>query len=275
MRLSLVLALLIASGLAFAAFEYRTLLVTINLNPDGSSHVEEVISFVVNTSESRELYESTFRYNQLSDWKERIGLEEMRHHISRAHVDISGLRIRPQPVERCNPFLGICQASLIFDYDVRPTASSPGLLLMDNYKPRTTKYQLVSDALSFDTTKSGDILLEKNTKLAIILPKDAAKIYFSKEPDNLATQEGAEYEVAGNTKYYAGPERAFSWESQTLSKFELSYEREETLESEVVQFFKNSQEAMARSAFSTEGLASLFIVAVLIVSAIYINRVRK
>ena len=268
-------ALFLLAAPLSAAFEMHSLQVTISVNPDGSAHAQEVISFVINSTESRDLYESTFKYNQLSDYAERIGLSDIRHHVSRAQADISGLRIRPQPVERCNELLGICQASLIFDYDVNASANATGLFLTDNYKPRTTKFSLNPNALSFDTTTAGDIILNKGTTLTIVLPKDATKIYFSKEPDNIASEANAQYEIDGNINYYVGPERKFSWSGETLPQFELSYEREDSLEGEIMQFFKKGQESLTAVVFSSQGIASFLIAAVLLASVLYINRLKK
>jgi len=259
----------------FAGFEPRSLDVFITLAPDGGAHVAETLNFAITTQESRDIYEATFKYNQLSDWKERLGLEDIRHHVSRAQAEFYDLRIKPQSVERCNQFTSQCAASLSFDYEARAGPNVTGLLVADNYKPRATKYSLNENALSFDTTKSGDILLSKTTKLSITLPKDAESIHFSEKPNNLLSDPAAEFEIRDNVEYYTGTERTFYWQDRTLSKFELTYEREDTLEAEVVQFFRGAQESISRSVFSSQGLASLIIIGIVLASAIYLNRMRK
>jgi hypothetical protein len=272
--IAIAIAILLSAPL-FAGFEPRSLEVSILLNPDGGAHVSETVSFVTTTQESRDLYESTFKYNQLSDWKERLGIEDIRHHISRAQAEFAGLRIKPHSVEKCNQFTSQCQAALSFDYDVSSSANVTGLLVTDNYKPRTTQYSINANALSFDTSKSGDILIDRSAKLILTIPKDAEKIRFSEKPNNLPTDTTGQFEAKDNTEYYIGPERTFYWQDRTLPKFEFSYEIEQTLESEVVQFFKKSQESISQSVFSSEGLASLLIIAVVLASAIYLNRVKK
>ena len=175
-----ILFVLLLAGAPAADFTMRSLSVFININRDGSVNAEERIEMVLHGSPSRDLYEATrATYSDLATWKNRTQLSEMRHHISRASADISDLRVIPQPVERCNSLLGICYAFVVLDYSVPAGQNGSGLVIADRYKPRTTKYSLVQDALSFEQTKTGDIVLPARTNITISIPQTAEKMYLS------------------------------------------------------------------------------------------------
>ncbi|MBS3069834.1 hypothetical protein J4441_05710 [Candidatus Micrarchaeota archaeon] len=269
--------LFLLSGTAFASFEFRSLSVQISINPDASAHVEEHISIFITGNQSRQIYEDSRLFNDLSTWRERLQLEEIRHHISRAAADITHFRTRPDPVERCNPQLETCFASLTFDYDIPATAANfpgGGLIIAQNYKPRTWRYALNPQALSFETSKNGDIIISKQITLSISIPQDSKKIFFSRTPDGLNAA-GDFTRDGSNALYYAGTARSFSWSGQTLSQFEFSFEREESLENEVLQFFKSAQERISYLFFSPEGPALLIMLAAVSLSIFYINHIRK
>ncbi len=272
----LVAALLMANS-AFGAFGLEEHAVTVTLNHDGSAHVEEKIDFIISGANSRQLYESSLEYkNDLATWKERLELPDVRHHVSLATVSIDGIRVQPQPVRNCNSFVESCEASLVFDYNVlAPVANRTGLLALDNYKPRTTRHALNSNALSFELTTTSELLLPKDTVLAIELPRDARRIYFSKQPDNVGTDAKFASDPAGKVRYYAGDLRSFQWSGQTLPRFELSYELEGSLESEMVGYIGDLQGSVLGVIFGRQGLAVVGLALVIVVSAVYISSIRK
>jgi len=274
--LSLVL-LLVLANMAFADFSMRTLSVFININKDGSVNSEEKLLLVINGTSSRELYEATrAAYSDLATWKERTGLSEMRHHISRATADISNLRVIPQAIERCNSFIGICYATVVIDYVVPSLQNGSGLVKVDHYKPRTSKYSLQQDALSFEQTKTGDLVLPEGTTIAISIPQSAEKIYFSTLPQALdENSENFKYDQSANVKYYSGDKRIFTWQGDALSKFKFTYEIESPLEAEVLEFFQESQKRVTQFFFGAEGLAAIFILASVAGSAYYLNQINK
>jgi hypothetical protein len=270
-------AIIILIGSAHAGFSLTDLVVAATLNQDGSAHVEERIDFVVGTASSRQLYESSLEYkNDLATWKERLELNDVRHHVSLAEVSINDIRVQPQPVKNCNSYIESCEASLVFDYTVlAPSMNRSGLLTLDRYKPRTTRYALNSNALSFDVTKTGEILLPKGTKLVVEVPRDAQRIYFSKPPDNLEENAKFATDPSGKIKYYVGSLRSFEWSGQTLPRFEISYEIEESLESEMVGFIAGMQTYILGVVAGTQGLAVIGLALVVVVSAVYLTSIRK
>jgi hypothetical protein len=253
-----------------ASFELKSLHVTLAVNPDGSAHVDERIDIFLSSPDDVELYNSGMTINDLATWKERIGLGDIRYHMGMAQVDIKNIRIRPQPVERCSTVSGACFSALLFDYDVSSyavngtTVEGSGLFTTEKFKPRTTRYTLNSNALSFDVTTDGDIVLQKNFILTIVLPKDAKNVYAQPLPKELLTM----------TPPFNGA-YTFTWENTILPKFEFSYEREESLESEVIQFFQSAQQYVSSVISGPEGLAVIFICLILLASYVYIGKTKK
>lgn len=266
-------ALLFFTSAALADFSMRSLSVSINVNKDGSANVEERLAVAINGTQSRELYDATrSAYSDLATWKERTGLSEMRHHISRANAEISNIRVTPQAIERCNAFLGTCYSTVAIDYQVMASQNGSGLVRVERYKPRTAKYSLRQDALSFEQTKSGDLVLPAGTDIAIAIPQASEKIYFSTLPQSIGADE-FRYDQSANLRYYIGGKRTFSWQGDALSKFQFTYEIESPLETEVIEFFQDMQRAITDFFFGPQGLAALFIIAAGAASAYYFNRV--
>lgn len=271
------LALILLSAAAYADFSMRSLSVFININRDGSANVEERITMTLNGSQSRGLYEITrSAYSDIGTWKERTELSEMRHHISRASAEISDLRVLPQAVEFCNSFLNICRATVVIDYKVPSAQNGSGLVRVEHYKPRTANYSLLQEALSFEQTKTGDIILPPNTNISIAVPTAAQKIYFSTMPSNLADEsESFRFDQSANLRYYTGAKRVFVWQGDTLSKFQVTYEIESPLETEVLEFFKDSQSGVIAVFRGPEGLAAFIMIAAAAASVFYFNRLNR
>lgn len=271
MRLcAFIVFLMLILSTASAGFELKSLHVTITVNPDGSAYVEEKIYLFLTSPDDVELYESGMSINDLATWKERIGLGDIRYHIGTATVDVRNIRIRPQPVEKCSTVTGACFATLMFDYGASPftingtPVEGTGLFIMEKFKPRTTRYTLNPKSLSFEVTADGDIVLQKNVVLTIILPQDAKNIYAQPIPKDLIDSRPPFKGIS-----------TFSWENTILPKFEFSYEREESLESEVLQFFQSAQQHVSSIIFGPEGAAAILILLIVVVSYVYLSRAKK
>lgn len=276
LALFVLVAALLSSGI-HADFALKSLGVQININRDGSANVEERLTLIISGNPSRELYEATrATYSDLATWKNRTELSEMRHHISRVNTDITNLRIIPQSLESCNTFVGTCRAAVIIDYTVPAGQNGSGLIKVDRYKPRTAKYSLLQDALSFEQTKTGDLVLPAGTTISISIQQAAEKIYFSSMPQNLeGEEENFRYDQSANLRYYTGGKRIFNWQGDTLSKFQFSYEIESLLETEVIDFFRDTQNAVVQFFLGPEGLAALILVLAGAASIYGFNRVNR
>ncbi len=272
------LVILLCCSLVSAEFTLKSLTVSININQGGDASIEEQVEIMVNGSSSRDLYETTrSTYSDLSTWKNRTQLSEMRHHITRAKADIQDLRILPQAIERCNSFIGICHATVVLDYKVPASENGSGLIKVEKYKPRTSRYSLQQDALSFEQTKSKDLILPKGTIISIAIPQSAEKIYFSTVPSNLEdeSEQSFRYDQSTNLRYYIGEKRVFDWQGETLSKFEFTYDVELPLESEVIEFFKDAQNSVILVFLGPEGLAAVIIIAAAAAAFYYFNRIGR
>jgi len=275
---ALLFALLLLACVPHADFSMKSLSVYVNLNLDGSANIEERLEMVVNGSQSRELYDATrAAYSDLTTWKDLTALSEMRHHVTRAKAEVTDLRIIPGAIERCNSFMGLCYATVVIDYRIPAGQSGSGLVKVDRYKPRTARYFLQQDALSFEQTKTGDLILPAGTVISIAIPQSSEKIFFSTIPTNLAGEpdEDFRYDQTSNTRYYTGNKRTFKWQGNALSKFQFTYEVELPLESEVVEFFVASQKNVSDLLFGPQGVAALFIILSAAASFYYLNRLNK
>ena len=143
---------------AYSEFELRSLTVQVDVMDDGTAVVQERIELFLTTRSSVELYESGLSINDLATWRERIKSKDIRVHFNTGVVDVRNIRIRPQPISRCisvEDYRSNCFALLIFDYKVYPfyengtAKENTGLFNTLNYKPRTTKFSINREALSF------------------------------------------------------------------------------------------------------------------------------
>jgi len=271
-------ALIFLAGVPHADFSMKSLSVFVNINLDGSANIDEQLEMVINGTSTRELYDATrAAYSDLTTWKIRTELAEMRHHVTRAKAEVTELRIIPQAIERCNSFLGTCYATVVIDYKISATQNGSGLIQVDRYKPRTLRYSLKQDALSFEQTETGDLILPTGTVISIAIPQNAEKIFFSTVPTNLAgePEEDFKYDSTSNTRYYIGNKRIFKWSGNALSKFQFTYEVELPLETEVVDFFVESQNTVSSLIFGPQGLAVLFIILTAASSFYYVNKINN
>lgn len=275
---ALLFSLLLMPGAAYADFSMKSLSVFVNINYDGSANVEETLELVINGTGNRELYEATrASYSDLTTWKDLTKLPEMRHHVTRARAEVTDLRIIPGAIERCNSMLGTCYATITIDYRIASGQNGSGLVKIERYKPRTTRYYLQQGALSFEQTKTGDLILPSDTVISLSIPQSAEKIFFSTVPTSLASEpdEGFRYDQESNMRYYAGTKRIFRWSGNALSKFQFTYEVELPLESEVLEFFVSSQKSVSDLIFGPQGMAALFIMLSAAASFYYLNRVNR
>ncbi|MCX8197500.1 MAG: hypothetical protein N3G80_04265 [Candidatus Micrarchaeota archaeon] len=269
--------LLLFASVAFSSnFSLRSLSVFIRINQDGSANVEEHFAIMMNSS-LKEFYEDTRSiYSDLATWRAKTGIAELRHHISRAYADIRNLRLVPQPVERCNLYVNLCHATLLLAYDVPASKQGSGLVKVDWYKPRTAKYSIEADALSFERTKSGDLLLPPNTNITFAIPPLADRIYFSAIPENIADQaSNFRYDYTSNLRYYVGQSRIFNWRGEMLSKFQFTFEIEFPLETEVIEFFKEAQTSVLTLFFGPQGLAALIILSSVAATIYFLNKIER
>jgi hypothetical protein len=245
MKKFIFLFLLLSFNIYFAGFELRNYLFELTINSDGTAHATEDFLLFINDSYSITLYQESFVLNDLASWAERTNIPELRTHISRAYVDILNLRVRPTPVFNCNNLANTCYGKITLDYDIYPlkqNSTNEGLIKMTKYKPRTTLYVLSTKPLSFQVSKTDDIILPQGYSFKISIPENSKRIVFSRVPNNIPEDPiYFRYDSSTAQTYYLGKERMFIWSSQTLSKFYFSFEIEQSPEDEVKEFFYSAQ----------------------------------
>lgn len=257
------LVFLFLLSLASAQFDLESVHVTIgDIGADGTAQVKESIKFLVKGKDSKLLYDSGFKTTEgLSYWSEKTGLKEVRQHVNPAVVSIENFRLQPQPRSGCNPFMDFCHGELVFDYTIRPVyngsemVKGTGLFFVDNYKPRTTRYSLNPNALSFTKTEGGNIILEPDILLMIRLPQEGREVEVNPSPTSRDT--------------------SLSWTDMVLVKFSLVFDVEESIDKEVTRFFSDVFGNFQKTVRSQHGMAFLGIIGILIGSYIYINIAKK
>ncbi len=269
--------LLLLSSIILAApnpngFTLRSLEVAVTVYPDGTAHVAETVRLFINDTQSIDLYERSMQYNDLSSWMSRTGITDLRTHINSANLDLRNLRVRSREVDSCNQAVGTCLATLVLEYDVYPPGEGkPGIVVMDPYKPRTVRYTLLPSAFSLPRSSTGDILLSSQIQLLVVLPRDAISIRFSQPPSSLENE--ADRSRVDPSSEYRGIEREFMW-NEPLSGFELSFERADSLESEIFSYFSALQTGIFTTFFSPQGAAFILLAAVALGSVLWLHHLR-
>ncbi len=263
-------AILFLLSLAYADFQLQNLDVAIKLNEDGSAAVEERINVIVFGQYSMQLYESGYNKNNLASWQDVTNISEIKTHIGANYADTRNIVVRPQPLQKSKSGLDVWYGQIIVDYSAYPyydkngsVANRTGLVIMDNYKPRTTRYTLNENAFSFKRTETGDIKLDDTTTLSITPPSNA-----------LITIVNPITEDMSNVKFPA-PSRTLKWSGLTLVQFSLVYEIEQSLDKEVLSFFSDLQQSIRASLSSPEGLSAIAVVLVLAAAYFYLRLSRR
>ncbi len=251
-----------------ADFTLESVHVTItNVQPDGSAQIAESVKFLVKGSLSQQLYNSALESSSgLSRWSSTIGLSDVKQHVNPAVVVIENFGLQPQPMTGCNPFLDTCHGELRMAYSVKPVYNNSipmdgtGLFALDDYKPRTIRYSLNPEALSFTSTEGGNTLLGPDVWLALELPQGSKIIEVN--PSATSAQDTAEGKL-------------FSWNDMVLARFSVVFEVEESIDKEVGTFFTDAFQNFQATLNSQHGMAFLIILAILIGSYIYVTIAKK
>lgn len=265
------LILLLAVALANADFLIdRVDVVVSDIKSDGSAHVHESIQFVMYGNYSNSIYDSGISSNELAYWSNNTGLKDARFHVNPAIVDIRDFRLRPQPRTKCNPIQGICHGELILDYLAFPTYNNStmtavpgtGLFTMVKYKPRTERYTLNPQALSFTTTPEGNIILDEKQFLTIKLPSDSVTLDANPQPTDRTVELPSHIDT-------------LSWNDIVLVKFSLIFDVESSIDQEVSDFLSGILRWLEALLSGPQGFALIALVIVMIGSCAYIVTAKR
>lgn len=270
MRTAFFLLLLVT--MIYANFRIEQVDVTISdIQSDGSAKVHESIKFIMYGDYSISLYDSGIEKNSLTFWSSTTELKDLKMHINTANADVRDFRLRPQPRTGCNPIQQICHGELILDYWAYPSFNDStelepvpgtGIFTMEQYKPRTKRYTINPNSLSFTTTSEGNIVLEKEIFLTIELPPSSELLDVNPYPmdDDL----GLPNHVS-----------ELSWSDIVLVKFSLVFDVEEGIDKEISDFFAGITRNISRTLSSPEGFALVILIVVLIASYFYIIMAKR
>jgi hypothetical protein len=271
MRKALILLLLLAAAVHAQFLIERVDVDISDINADGSARVHESIKFVMYGNYSNSIYDSGISNNELSYWSTNTGLKDAKFHVNPAKVDIQDLRLRPQPRTKCNPIQGICHGEIILDYKAYPTYKDnetfeiepgTGLFKIDKYKPRTRRYTINPQALSFTTTTEGNIILDDNVYLTINMPQDAVVLDINPQP-------------ADSAVHLPSSIGSLTWTDIVLVKFSLVFDVEDSIDKEVSDFFGSIFLGVSRALGGPQGPAIIGLVVVIIGSFLYITMAKR
>ncbi|MEW5996898.1 MAG: hypothetical protein AB1657_04875 [Candidatus Micrarchaeota archaeon] len=259
--------LLLLLSLSSAEFTLTAMDVVLDVDGNGNAKVTERLSYIITTSYHISLYESSLSKTDLASWSEIVG-GEVRYHLDNRVVSIENVVVRPAPTSRCNPLAELCHGELTITYDAKPYYRQDGTLVpgtgvfaVDGYKPRTTKYTLNAGALSFETSELGDVILGENQRITFELPQGAKVLYVSPLPEESA-------ESGGRVQ--------MSWQNEVLAHFSLIFEKEESLDQEVVGFFIGARTELYGFLRGPQGVPALLLVLIVAGSYFYLQaRKRK
>jgi hypothetical protein len=223
-----------------------------NINPDGSVRVHESIKLAMFGDYSISLYDSAVSKSELSLWSNVTGLSDVKFHINPSKVAIREFRLRPQPRTRCNPIQGICHGELILDYLALPSftnnSSSPvsgtGIFSTYEIKPRTMRYVLNPNSLSFTSTSDGNLILSDSVFLTIAFPDSAELVDLNPAP------------VDSNIEVPSQVDE-LTWNDMALVRFSLVFDVEDSIDQEIVHFFSKFFENVLRFSTGTNGKATM------------------
>lgn len=266
-RLLLFIALL---SVSFATFSITALDVAMDVNEDGSAEVTENIHLLITSDYHISVYTNGMSKNDLASWSSMTGLSDIRYHVDNRKVDVQDVVVRPQPVSNCNPLADLCHGELKISYRVDAyrdkdgvAVNDSGLFIADKYKPRTTRYTLNSGALTFEESELGDVILGENERLTISFPENVKILEATPLPEEMEKEE-----LSGVNE--------LSWENTVLARFSIIFEVEESLDSEVLQFFMNSRESLTGLVTGPEGPALVVLIVIILGAYLHLQgKVKK
>ncbi|MEM2908940.1 MAG: hypothetical protein QW590_02485 [Candidatus Bilamarchaeaceae archaeon] len=236
-----------------------------DVQPDGSAKVTESIKIIIKGEDAQNAYDRGFAMNDLAFWSSETGISHIRQHVNPNKVEIKDLRVKPQPRKKCNPFQGLCHGELVIEYVATPVYDTngtkipkTGLFIVEQYKPRTVRYTINPEALSFTTTQLGHILLEENVHLRIEVPQNAVITDLNPMPEQIDARLPARISN-------------LEWYDTILVKFSVVFEVEETLEKEVSNFFSSLFGVLTRALSGEYGGPIIAIVIIIIGGYLYIT----
>lgn len=260
--------LLLLLSFSFAEFTLTAMDVLVDVDGDGNAQVTERLHYIITSSYHISLYESGLAKTDMASWSSIVSTGDVRYHLDNRVVNIRNVVVRPAPTSRCNPLAELCHGELTISYDAEPyvradgsVVPETGIFSVDEYKPRTRKFTLNPGAISFETSELGDVILGENQRITLALPQGAAVQYVSPLPEETIESRGRVQ---------------MAWQNAVLAHFSLVFEKEESLDQEVINFFMGARSELYGFLSGPQGLPALALVLIIAGSYFYLQaRERK
>ncbi|EET90326.1 MAG: hypothetical protein UNLARM2_0181 [Candidatus Micrarchaeum acidiphilum ARMAN-2] len=217
-----VLAIMLATFLAQtsdASYTVTYLNTTVYLNANTSARVVEILNLSISNSSISQYRTDRLALNlTLSTWQSLVG-PELVEHIINPKSGVYKFEFLPGPL--MVDYNG-AHTYLMMNYYVKNVTS------VTETGPRLFKYTFNPDVFNFEHAASGQVL-PQNTSFTIVFPNTSTISSVYPIPD---------YPAKGFTSGYSNVTK-ISWNNgEPLSKFTLTFYTHESLQEEVINFFK-------------------------------------
>jgi len=195
------------------------------VDSDGNAHVVEKTVFTLDTDDERGEFDYYLGLSKttLADWQKFS--KKIKYHFTGSITNLKIIATREFSVS-------YSAASVTLEYEVAQLFGS------NQTTSRITEYSLNHNALAFSSTRSDEISLGTGMQLTINLPEDALNVRVIPSP-------GLQKE-----------KKVLSWTGPVSGRWDVVYEREKPLSTEVNDFFLQLYEQL-----STSGVLLIILVA--------------
>lgn len=235
--LFVMLALVPLLGMANATYNVTHINVHVYLQPNTSAHINETVIFMISNQSISQYQTDRIALNlTLSQWQGLIG-QQLTEYIINPRGSIYNFALLPGPAVQV---YGAYKAEMVLSYDVNNVTT------VNQTSPRVFVYTMKPSVLNFEHGASGEIL-SPNATLNITIPAGSKINSVYPVPD---------YPPYGITNDYANVTNVAWFYGEPLSRFELVFQTNQSIRSEVTAFFAK--------VYQTLGIYSYIIVALVI-----------
>ncbi len=249
---------------SYSTFHINSIDISIYVKSD-HVHVIESIDLFIDSEVDIIHYSGGLNNNYLSFWAKLIGDKDISLHLDQRYVNITNLKIRPQPIRNYDKSNNRANGEIIISYDAYPyyvngsILNGTGVFFKEKIKPRVLKYTLNPRVFSF-MQLGNNLFLDTKTKLRIYLPENSLLIDINPKPSNkinpLPTKVGYVY-----------------WTNTLLPNFTLVLEVKKSINDEIQEFFGNKVQEMFYYLSLPIGIISLIYSVIIIAFYIYVMRI--
>lgn len=220
--LLIMLALVPLAGLASASYNVTNVKVGVFLNQNTSAQVNETIQVAITNQSLKQYQTNRIALNlTVSQWQQLVG-PQLSEYIINPKGSIYNFELLPGAVAQIG---GVYKADIVLSYEVNNVTT------VNQTSPRVFVYSFKPSVLNFQHGASGQIL-NPNTTLNITIPSGAAIRSVYPIPDAPAS---------GITNNFANVSSVSWYYGEPLSRFQLVFVVNQSLQEEVSSFFAKVQ----------------------------------